>query len=189
MPPYILSFIFGIPRFFFILAKHKMISKISINKIRKVNYKVQKLIVYIYVCQNSDPFPFLFSCGSLKPMWLGLIESVNWNGKLSSVYHSVCKELHGPLTCCIRIFVIEAINVVFGRAVYHCQSVFIHVLNPSSCSQIRSPTKQPPPVCLQLKVNDFFTTREEKPTRLLIGRIVFLVREKTMQLIWLVQSC
>ena len=50
-----------------------MISIISINKIQKVNYKVRKLIV----CQNLSELEssililfHLFSCGSLKVMWL-----------------------------------------------------------------------------------------------------------------------
>ena len=48
------------------------------------------------------------------------------------------------------------VQVVFGRAMYHCKSDYIHVLNLALCSQTL--TNQPPPVCLQLKVNAFHHT-------------------------------
>lgn len=37
---------------------------------------------------------------------------------------------------CVRIFVIQAINIIFSKAVYHCKSFCIHVLT-SVCAAVK----------------------------------------------------
>ena len=144
-----------------------MSSKILINTIQK------RVLELIWISVGSWSFSISFLCGSLKLMWLGI-----WPAVLNAIFLFV------------SVFVCYWVHHCPGYwAMYHCKSVFIHVLNLWLCIQTRSPIEQLLLVCLQLKMNDFHYTWRKVHSFSLNAHISFPHMWKNNTLNLICESC